>query len=589
MTIVSGFLSSSPLSREAERLAQLSEGEGTHKVALTTPGFMVYLRVGSPDASDCVVLDTDAGVTILIVGRPLIRKGEPPNLRNLGWDAIPPALREIEGYWVAFAYEEKTKRLKVLCDRLGVAWIYWARTPAGFAFSSDFQALVRFLPGTPRIDDTACLLSLTLTYPLGESTCFEGISLVSPDTALEFDEGRVRRERLRTLEYGDRWVGASRAQKFEALDAALDASFRVWSLATPRPWVLALSSGKDSRYGLAQLLEHGERPSCFTFGLRGSPDVTGASAICRQEGLEHTLFDSGLKTSWQSWGSAVRRLGVIAGFQYVAGWGHEWRRTLSAARSKVVLGFLGDALSGFHLVDRFGGDWIANWEAWSLDLRPDGTWRGSQLIRPEVRTRAREAIRAAMHAEIEGHDFLLRHQIALHLDLYSRQRRATASQINFLTDEVSVAPLFYTRGMLEFWANLGYDDLRDQSLYLDFARTRFPAFFGPARRAGLYERAKGSLVNVVVDLWPGLRRHLKPQEIDIGAITTRHVERLDGLLRTCGDMVDHMVDQGSIRNWLVALREGRASGPDQLLRFWNLLILLELRVDDSEAHQYSEQ
>ncbi len=561
----------------------LSEADGADEMALSRTGFVANVRLSAAQSTDRILATTDDGVSILLVGRPIMRKGDTVDLARLTWDEIPRSLRKIDGYWVAFAYDEAKRRLKVLCDRLGVGWVYWARVPGGVAFSSDFQALVRSLPRSPRLEETSCLLSLTITYPLGSSTCFDEISLVSPETALEFHDGRVRQERLDTLEYGDRWVGTTRDAKFEALDAALDGSFQEWSSDARQPWAVALSSGKDSRYGLGLLLQHAQRPTCITFGLRGSTDVKGATATCRREGLTHQLFDPELHTSWDSWRSAVQRLGVVAGFQYVAGWGHDWRRALRALGGQVVLGFLGDALSGLHLVDRFKGDWLANWEAWSLDLRADGSWTGSQVIRPEVRKQVRDSIRAALRAETEHRRFPLDHQRALHLDLYSRQRRAAASQINFLTDEVAVAPLFYTRELLEFWGNLGYEDLQNQALYLDFARARYPRLFAPPTRPRLIDRAKGTLVNLAVDAWPSLGVHLKPPEIDTAAIIKRHLDDLKRLARDYADVVSHIVDVPALHGWLADFGTHRGPEAQELLRFWNFLLLVEAGFADRKT------
>lgn len=575
MTIIFGFLAATLPDEHVRRLAMLSEADGTDEVALSRTGLVVNARVGAAQATDRILATTVEGVSILLIGRPVFRKGEQVDLGRLGWDEVADSLRKIDGYWIAFAYDETKRRLKVLCDRLGVGWIYWAQTPSGIAFSSDFQALLRLLPGPARLDETSCVLSLTITYPLGSSTCFAGISLVSPETALEFHDGRVREEQLDTLDYGDRWVGVPRDAKLEALDAALDGSFQTWSSDARQPWTVALSSGKDSRYGLGLLLKHAQRPGCITFGRRGSPDAKGATATCRREGLTHHLFHPEACTSWDSWKSSVQRLGVVAGFQYVAGWGHEWRRALSAQGGQVVLGFLGDALSGHHLVDRFRGDWLANWEAWSLDLRADGSWTGSQVIRPEIRARVRESIRAALCAEIAHREFPLPHQLALHLDLFSRQRRAAASQINFLTDEVAVAPLFYTTELLEFWANVEYEDLRSQALYLDFARARYPRLFAPPQRPRLIDRAKGTLVNLAADTWPSLGLRLKPPEIDTGTIVNRHLDDLRRLTRDCADAVAHIVDIPALHKWLAEFGTHRGPEAQELLRFWNFFMLVE--------------
>jgi hypothetical protein len=579
MTIVYGLLSAEPTNRDRSALSRLEHEIGADTVARTVldvPGLVLRLSGGESLAAATVLGTTSDGVRVAVVGR-LAKCGElESEIPRLDWQGLADALSARDGYWIAFGHDEKSCATEMLCDRLGVAWLYWAKVPGGVAFSSDFGALARSMPAHPRLNDAASLLALTLTYPVGDATCFDEIQVVSPSSILRFTGSTVSRRRSTPAAYGDRFAGATRDTKFEALDAILDASYETWSLpSASSPWTVALSSGNDSRYGLGLLMRHQERPACATFGLPGSDDVRGATAICRRERLEHTFFTTDRQTSWDSWRAAVQRLGAVAGFQYGAGWAHDWRRTLGTLGRQVVLGFLGDALSGAHLVDRFDGNWLANWEAWSIDLREDGTWSGSEMLRPEVRSRARDAVRAALAGACQDVHVAFEHQKALHLDLYCRQRRITASQVNFLTDEIPVAPLFYTAGMVAFWSNLDYADLKRQALYLAYARDRFPNLFAPSRPPSLYRRARGTLTNLAIGLYPSLKRHLAPPEIDTRALIGQHLEQMRSLIRDYGEAVDHIVDVAALNRWLDQFRTRESVNAPRLQRFWNLLLLVE--------------
>ena len=579
MTIIYGFFTDDSENREQSALSTLGREIGADSAAhavLDAPGF--GLRLCRQDGGTTIAVrgTTRDDVDVAIVGRPLDHEKLAQSIPHLEWRDVRQRLAKLDGYWVAFGLDRKGHALELLCDHLGVAWLYWARVPGGLAFSSDFGALARSLPKRPRLDDNACLLMLTLTYPLGDVTCFEDIRLVSPGSVLKYSRGEATHERLTSPVYEDRYAGASRKQKYEALDAIFEASYRSWSLpgASP-PWAVALSSGNDSRYALGLLLRHQERPACATFGLPGSDDVRGAAAVCRREGLQHTFFSTNRRTSWESWRGAVQRLGVVAGFQYGAGWAHDWRHTLRGLGGQAVLGFLGDALSGRHLVERSGGDWIADWEAWSLDLREDGAWSGSDLLRSEVRNSIRDSIRGALTEECRDVQFAFEHQKALNFDLFSRQRRITASQIDFLTDEVAVAPLFYTKDMIDFWSSLAYADLKGQKLYLEYARERFPSLFPPPRPPSLYQRARGTLVNLAISLHPDLKRHLAPPEIDTRALVGQHLDLLRALIRDYGEALDHIVDIAALNSWLDRFHTREGLRAPRLQRFWNLLILVE--------------
>jgi hypothetical protein len=577
MTILYGLLATETLQCDRRLLAKLQseiDTPGGDETLVDEPRFALRLRRTGDEGTTTLQGTTRDAVRVAIVGRPL---GMVADIGQLDGRRLAEAVRELDGYWLAFAYDEQRQSLELSCDRLGVAWLFWARVPGGVAFSSDFGALARCLPKAPRLNEDACLLLATLTYPLDDATCFDEIRLVSPDSALTFQGGAVSRRRLPTPEYGDRWAGASRAAKFDALDAALAASYAAWS----RPgesaaWTVSLSSGNDSRYGLGVLLRHGQRPACATFGLPGSADVRGAVATCRQAQLRHELFNPLQRTAWESWRGARQRLGVVAGYQYGGGWAHDWRRTLARLRGQVVLGYLGDALSGRHLVDRFGGDWLANWQVWSLDERADRSWTGSEVLRPQARERVRGMLRAALLDACNGARFAFTHQQALHLDLLCRQRRIAAAQVNFLSDEVPVAPLFYTRAMIDFWSNLAYDDLRGQALYLDYARARFPTLFTRPRPPSIRARAQGTLLNAVVAAFPGLRRHLAPPEIDTRALVAQQLNRLRGLVRDHADAITGLVDPAALSRWVDRFGSRESVRASALLRFWNLLLLVEL-------------
>ncbi|MCC6610739.1 MAG: hypothetical protein IT515_13830 [Burkholderiales bacterium] len=580
MTILYGVFATQSASADPATLASLAQetdSPGPDHAVFDKPSLALRLRGAAATGAATVASGTTLdGVEVAVVGRPLARPGAALDIPRLEWPRLRESLSVLDGYWLAFAHDENSRSLEVLCDRLGVAWLYWAMVPGGVAFSSDFGALARALPERPRLNDAACLQMLTVTYPTDDTTCFEEMQVVSPRALLTFRGGSVlTRERSRPS-YGDRWVGATQKAKFEALDAALDRGYEAWSLGSgARQWAVALSGGNDSRYALGVLLRHQERPSCATFGMPGSSDVRGAVAVCSREQLRHELFVTGRRTSWDSWRAGVQRLGVVAGYQYGAGWAHDWRETLRALDGQVVLGYLGDALSGRHLVDHYRGDWLANWEAWSLDLRDDGTWTGSDMLRPEARERARAVARAALRQASEGIQCAFDHQRALHLDLMYRQRRIVASQINFLSDEMPVGPLFYTSAMIDFWSNLAFDDLQGQALYLAYACARFPNLFAAARPPPLSRRVRGTLSNLLVGLVPSLQSYLTPQEIDIRALVAHHIEQLRALLQRHGDAVAHIIDVAALNGWLDRFRTREGIRAPQYQRFWNLLLLVD--------------
>jgi hypothetical protein len=185
MAITYGFFATGSGDRDRNILSKLERSICRASTKLFERGGS-HLAAALPArrATDAITGITRDGVRIAIVGRPLIGEGAGLDVTQLEWSKLAALLRKLDGYWLAFAYDTKANYLEVECDHLGVAWLYWAWVPGGVAFSSDFGALARCLPAAPRLNDDACLLSLTLTYPVDDSTCFHEIRVVSPRAAL---------------------------------------------------------------------------------------------------------------------------------------------------------------------------------------------------------------------------------------------------------------------------------------------------------------------------------------------------------------------------------------------------------------------
>jgi hypothetical protein len=141
--------------------------------------------------------------------------------------------------------------------------------------------------------------------------------------------------------------------------------------------------------------------------------------------------------------------------------------------------------------------------------------------------------------------------------------------------EIPVAPLLYTAEMVAFWSNLDYGDLNRQTLYLAYARDRFAKSFTPPRPPSLYHRATGTLANLVIRLYPDLRRSLAPLEIDARALVRHHLDRMRSLIRDYGEAVDHIVDVAALNRWLDQFRTRESGNAPRIQRFWNLFLLVE--------------
>jgi hypothetical protein len=441
------------------------------------------------------------------------------------------------GAWFTFAYDPARASLDITGDAMGTAWLYLAQTKDAWFLASDFGALVKARPVTPQIDEDALLSLMALGYIPDQKTLFKGITMLPPGATVRLDRHGIRTLRTRTLPYGDRYASLSRDQKFTVLDGLFETVTDRWFSAADG-LVLSLSSGLDSRYGLGLLRKRGCRARYATFGHPRSADARGARSLSHSLGLDSHVFFAPPDENWTSWERSISALGGIGGFQWL-GWSEPWFEALKRLGTHVALGLYGDTLSGKHLVqDGDSNQWFSNWE--KSELR-DG-WIDVPLLRPGVSEQMRSVVRAGWNSTAVGTTFAFPHQQALHFDFYCRQRRSSAAQVNMASRFLRPIPFFHDPALLEFWTNLPFEDLRGQSLYRAYARSRFPDVFPDEPRPALFRRAVGTIANLGASVSPSLKAFVTPPEINRHRRYRRHGTAVVDLLNTTLPQIDHLVD-----------------------------------------------
>jgi hypothetical protein len=487
------------------------------------------------------------------------------------------SLLDVNGCWTAILYDSDTRSLRLGSDLLGTAWLYLAQWAKGYVFCSDFGALVSNYPAPLTLDYETSLVTLGLSYSPDDRTCFKEITILPPGRVIALSDRGMQTVSRRQISYGDKYVDVPTKRKHELMDTLFARAGEDWCVPCASEVVVSLSGGYDSRYGLGVLLDNGITPRCLTFGHHRSADARLARSLCRELGLDFKLYSVGT-TSFDVWRRSVEQSGSVGGFQWANGWAEEWLALLGRSGSHVLLGYLGDALSGKHLVQYESADsrWLDNWERWSLD---EG-WSDSPLLRPEANEALRECVRTGLSREIGQTSFAFAHQQALHLDWYGRQRRFVAAQPNLIKRFLTPVPFFYTDYMLEFWANIPFDDLRDQALYLGYAQNRFPALFKARRRARLHERAWGASTNALIAMVPGMKSYFRASEIDTESLITRHKASVVSMVKDVEPRIERIFDMQALRMEIDAFPNARRLSAVQLTRLVNLCILLRLSMKD---------
>lgn len=480
------------------------------------------------------------------------------------------------GRWLAVELEPESRIVRFATDRLGLAWLYFARLGSGYVFSSDFGAVATAVSSTLTVDYDTALLELALGYPPDDRTAFNEIRLAPPGAIVELGPAGVAVVSSAPIRYGDRFASLTKQEKFDRLDGIYDGIVRRSMSTVDSGLMLSISAGYDSRYALALLQKHAIPARLLTFGARESDEVQGARSVCARVGQSTSLFSS-IAGDWDQWQRCIQQLGNSGMIQW-SGWAESWLQFLRSNGDCGVIGYLGDALSGKHLgeVDRTAAGWLKFWEEWSTE----GGWAESPLLAPPARHRLREVLTARLEAATVRPSYALPHQRALHLDLYGRQRRWVAAQPNLIARFVTPVLFFYDDDFIDFWTNLPPEDLFRQKLYLAYAQARFPRLFprGEGESPTLARRVLRKLAKL-----PGVGTSRdshapKPRVIDHDAIIVPNRQRILELTDRVAPLAGDIIDVNAFRDQVSRYGQTQTVPSAQIMRAVNVFMLFDLRI-----------
>jgi hypothetical protein len=457
---------------------------------------------------------------------------------------------------------------------LGLAWLYVARVPNGYVFSSDFAAVASAVGPGLTVDGDTALLELALGYAPDQRTIFNEIDLLPAGSVIELDPSDIKVVASAPLRYGDRYAGVSTAKKYERLDEIGDKIVCNAAKAVEKNLVVSISAGYDSRYALAFLERHDIRARLCTFGTPESDEVQGAVSVCKRVGRRTSLFPIE-RAEFGQWRRAIQQLGNTGMIQW-SGWAESWLEFLCRHGRYAVIGYLGDALTGKHLggIHRSEEDWLKFWERWSTD----GGWADSSLLTPSARERLRDCLSARLGQAAALPSTALPHQRALHLDLYGRQRRWVAGQPNLISRFLTPLLFFYDNDLIDFWTNLPAEDLLHQKLYLSYAQSRFPRLFprGEGEPPSLVRRAirkAGRLASAAAGHnanWP------HPRVVDHDAIIIPNKQRILDLAERVAPLAGDIIDVSAFREQVELYGRSPTVPSLHIMKAVNLFMLLDL-------------
>lgn len=196
--------------------------------------------------------------------------------RGIGADGLPGD---------AVVVAERDDEVTVATTLTAARPYYWTRaaTPSGIAHGADVFDVARRAGLGWRWDREAIRSLAVIRHLTGDQTLHPEVHRVPAGAVLHARRGDVELRRTDLLAPA---LGADDAEPAEVVRA-----LRGVVAELPADPLLAMTAGLDSRLLLAALLREGHRPTLWTAGPAGCPDVLVARAIARATGLPHHVVE----------------------------------------------------------------------------------------------------------------------------------------------------------------------------------------------------------------------------------------------------------------------------------------------------------
>jgi asparagine synthase (glutamine-hydrolysing) len=176
-------------------------------------------------------------------------------------------VEKFNGMFAFAIWDSRDESLFIARDRVGIKPLYYADTPAGFAFASEIKALF-VIPGMQRTVDLAALDQfMTFLWTPGPNTAFSGVFKLPPGHYLVYRDGVIELIEYWDLKFDEddslsesEWIERVREQVSRSVSSQLLADV---------PLGAFLSGGIDSSSIVALMSSLSDlKPTTYTFGFR---------------------------------------------------------------------------------------------------------------------------------------------------------------------------------------------------------------------------------------------------------------------------------------------------------------------------------
>ena len=205
-----------------------------------------------------------------------------------------------EGAFIVVLVDKAQRQLHIFNDRLGQLPLLYAQGPGWFCFGSQAKAIFPVVDLKPQLSIEGVIQFLAAGYPFGETSMFEGLSVLEPASQLTvgLDDLTTSFRRYWCLRYEPQRRTSRKKAMADLYDAVLE-GHRINLCHDQVAYELMLSGGWDSRGILGALEQLGSKPQT-TKGWGVRDDLTGsdpeiAGRLARAFGVDYQFFSYDVK------------------------------------------------------------------------------------------------------------------------------------------------------------------------------------------------------------------------------------------------------------------------------------------------------
>src|SRR5258706_4986493 len=193
-------------------------------------------------------------------------------------------LKDLDGPCSLLCWDNHEKTLIVSSDRLGRFPLFYFVRDGLIGVTSDLNAVFSAGVIPAALDLESVVEFLTIGFPMGEKSLFEGIERIAGGTIVTISSAGIKRRRYWHPQFAN---GPDRLeQMMTTYEACTQRTVDRFSHTA-----VALTGGWDTRATWAVLGECRERIPAMTFGVKVSSEIEVASAIARRLHLDHLVIE----------------------------------------------------------------------------------------------------------------------------------------------------------------------------------------------------------------------------------------------------------------------------------------------------------